>query len=383
MVWRPGPQVFPFLKGRVALYAILRAAGIGKGDEVIVPGFTCVVVAAAVQYTGARPVFYDIDRRTLNGDPALAAQLITNRTKAVLVQHSFGMPADLGDLPRLCRERGILLVEDCAHAIGATLDGQPVGTLGDAAFASFQWSKPVTTGLGGLALVNTDTLRERMVRLYDTEFQEPSLVKSLYLSLLSGAYNRFYRPSLYWRARETYHRLTALGLVQGSSSDSELTDPAMPPRYRERFGRLRRRQIDVALVRLPSVIAHRRHIAALYADWCRGQGIPVQEGPPGAESVWLRFPLLVEDRPALLHEARRRRIELGDWFNAPLHPSVADPGVFGYREGMCPVADEVCRRIVNLPTHPGVSEREAERVMRFLEGSPVAGTSGGKTGQES
>ena len=96
-LWLPGPAVQPFIKGRVALYAILRAAGIGPGDEVLVPGFTCVVVAAAVGYTGARPVFYDIDPDTYNGDPVQAAARITDRTRAVIVQHTYGMPADLGD----------------------------------------------------------------------------------------------------------------------------------------------------------------------------------------------------------------------------------------------------------------------------------------------
>ena len=371
--WLPAPDVFPFLRGRVALYAILRAAGVGEGDEVLVPGFTCVVVAAAVQYTGARPVFYDIDRRTLNGDPALAAALITDRTRAVLVQHSFGMPAPLGDLPRLCRERGILLVEDCAHAMGAVVDGRPVGTLGDAAFASLQWSKPVTTGLGGLARVNRPDLRDALARLYDTEFRDPSLPREMTLALLAGAYRRFYRPSLYWRARETYHRLSALGLVQGSSSDAELLDPAMPPRYRERFGRRRWGQLDAALARLPSVLDHRRRGRGTRPGSGRRRGVPVQEGPPGAVSAWLRFPLLAPDRPALLDAARRRRVELGDWFNAPLHPAVADPSVFGYREGMCPVADDVCRRIVNLPTHPGVDDREVERVLGFLAETGVGG----------
>ena len=153
-IWLSSTHTRTFSKGRVALYALLRAAGIGPGDEVVLPGFTCVVVPAAVGYTGASPVYHDIDSRTFNGDPALAAAAIGPRTRALIVQHTFGLPADLGGLPQLCRERGVVLIEDCAHAIGATRDQRAVGTLGDAAFCSLQWSKPATIGLGGIARFN-------------------------------------------------------------------------------------------------------------------------------------------------------------------------------------------------------------------------------------
>ncbi|MBU0742293.1 DegT/DnrJ/EryC1/StrS family aminotransferase [bacterium] len=366
-VWRPSSSAFPFIKGRVAFYAILRAAGIGPGDEVVVPGFTCVVVAAAIQYTGARPVYYDIILDTLNGNPGLAEERITERTRAVIVQHTFGMPMDLGGLPDICRDRGILLIEDCAHAMGATVHHRPVGTLGDASFASFQWSKPVTTGLGGVALVNEPRLRDSMIELYNHEFQEPSFVKSMYLALLSTTYNRFFRPSIYWMARDTYRRLVKLKIVQGSSSMDELLSPDMPPNYKERFGHQRRRQIDMALDGLPDVIVHRRRIAQQYANWFSARGAMIQSGPEGANPVWLRFPVLVENRTALLNEARRRRIELGDWFNSPLHPSVSDPAMFGYRSGLCPVADYVSSGIVNLPTHQRVAEADLRRILGFFD----------------
>lgn len=367
-VWRSGPEVFPFLKGRIALYAILRAAGVGPGDEVLVPGFTCVVVPAAIQYAGARPVFYEIDPATYNGNPGRAAEAIGPRTRAVIVQHSFGMPMDPGGLPGLCRDRGLLLIEDAAHAMGASLGGTPVGILGDAAFASFQWSKPVTTGLGGLARVNDAETRRSLAELYTHDFREPSRIKSSTLAFLSAAYNRFYRAGLYWRARDFYHRLSSLGLVQGSSSEAELIDPAMPNGYRERFGRPRRGQIVSALDQLPEVIAHRRSIAALYADAFRAAGRPIQQGPEGAESIWLRFPTEVDDRERVLEEARRRRIELGDWFCAPLHPAVPNPGAFGYRAGLCPEADRISARIVNLPTHTGIDAAEASRILEFVTG---------------
>ena len=366
-VWYPGEQVFPFIKGRVALYAILHAAGIGPGDEVLIPGFTCVVVAAAVQYTGARPVFYDIDPDTFNGDPVKAATLVGPATRAVLVQHSFGMPADLGSLPAMCRERGIVLIEDCAHAIGATASEGAVGTLGDAAFGSFQWSKPVTTGLGGIAYVNSLQLAEKLARIYHTEFDEPSILKSMTLATFSTLHNRFYQPNLYWLARDTYRWLAQRGALPGSSTDAELLDPRMPERYRERFGGIRERQIRRVLQNLPAIIEHRTAIAARYAAWCEQRNIRIQQGPANTVPAHLRFPLLVDGREQLLEAARRERIELGDWFNAPLHPAEANGQVFGYELGMCPIADSFATRIVNLPTHQHVTFTEAARILAFLD----------------
>ncbi len=366
-LWEPGPAVIPFIKGRVALYAILRAAGIGPGDEVLIPGFTCVVVAGAVGYTGARPVFYDIVPETYNGDPEQAVAMITERTRAVLVQHTFGMPADLGRLPTLCRERDILLVEDCAHATGALTPAGPAGSLGDAAFTSFQWSKPVTTGLGGAARINRPDLAEKLRRIADEEFDEPSLLKSLTLLTVSSAFEHLFRPAVFWTVRDAYRWLGKRGLVAGSSSAAELVDPAIPAAYAETFGRPRHGQIARVLRRLPATIAHRTAIARRYAEWCDGHGFARQHETVGSASAHLRFPLLVNDRPRLLADARANRIEIGDWFNAPLHPAEAAGEAFGYTPGTCPVGDRLAQCVINLPTHRRVSGHEAERVLSFMD----------------
>jgi len=366
-IWIPGDDCYAFIKGRVGLYAILRAAGIGDGDEVLIPGFTCFVVAAAVTYSGARAVYYDIDPATYNGDPRRAAERLSPSTRAVIVQHTFGMPMEMGDLVARCRKREILVIEDCAHAMGAETAAGRVGALGDAAFASLQWSKPVTTGLGGLARVNTEDLSKQMARVYHREFTEPSWLKSITLATLASLHNRFFRPRDYWRIRGAYHRLSRLGMLQGSSSDSEFTDPRMPEGYRQRFGGPRLGQLRRVLAGLQQTIEHRRRIASIYLAWCGERNLLTQRVTPGSDPTYLRFPLLVEGREELLTAAREQRLELGDWLNAPLHPREADACAFGYAPNTCPVAEGVAERIVNLPTHHHVDEREASRILHFLE----------------
>ncbi len=364
--WRDPDRTFAYIKGRVALYAILQAAGIGPGDEVLVPGFTCVVVPAAVKYTGATPLFYDIDPDTLNGDPSLAEALISPRTKAIIVQHTFGLPADLGRLPDICRNRGICLIEDCAHAIGASIGARPVGTLGDAAFCSFQWSKPVTTGLGGLALVMSQPLAERMQDKYAKHYREPSSIKSVSLALLSTCYNHFFRPRYFWLAQDLYRWAGRNSLVQPSSSESELQSSSMPTHYLERFGKLRSKQLRTALSSLPHIINHRLSLAELYIARLDKWHSYRPRLLPNSVFVALRIPILVHNRDKLLRQARAARIEIGDWFNAPLHPRNCNSLCFGYHMGRCPVTELTSRHIINLPTHSHVQSKDVEKILSFL-----------------
>ena len=143
-----GALAFAFWKGRTALEATLRALGLSAGDEVVMPGFTCVVVPDAVRRVGAVPVFADIGAQGYNADVGQVESLITPRTRAVICQHTFGIVADLGSLVSLCERRGLLLVEDCCHALGAHYQGKHVGLVGHAGFFSSQWSKPYTRGSG-------------------------------------------------------------------------------------------------------------------------------------------------------------------------------------------------------------------------------------------
>lgn len=141
--------------GTGALHLCLLALGIGPGDEVIVPSFAFIAVANAVRYVRAVPVFADIDPATLNLDPSRVEAALSPLTRAILVVHTFGCPADLGALTEIARRRGIFLIEDACEALGAEYDGRKVGSYGDAAVFGFYPNKQITTGEGG-ALVSRE-----------------------------------------------------------------------------------------------------------------------------------------------------------------------------------------------------------------------------------
>lgn len=147
--------------GTISLEIALTAAGIKPGDEVIVPPITFVASATAVARIGAVPVFVDIDPETINLNPDLVEQNITDRTRAIVGVHFAGHPLDLDRLVELCREHDLKLIEDCAHAHGAQWHDQRVGSFGDFGSFSFQASKNMTAGEGGILITNDADLAER------------------------------------------------------------------------------------------------------------------------------------------------------------------------------------------------------------------------------
>jgi perosamine synthetase len=150
-----------------ALHLGLIAAGIGPGDEVIVPSFTFIATANSVEYCGARPVFCDIDLRTFNIDVNKIEALITSKTKAIIPVSLFGLPADLNAVEELCKRHSLILFEDAACAIGAKINGKHVGNWGIGAAFSFHPRKAITTGEGGMFATNNDMLAEKVRSLRD------------------------------------------------------------------------------------------------------------------------------------------------------------------------------------------------------------------------
>jgi len=151
--------------GTAALHLALLTLGIGEGDEVIVPSFAFVAVAGAVRQVGARPVFAEIDPLTLNLDPAAVERAIGPRTRAILVVHTFGVPAEMNALRELAQKHRLALIEDACEAIGASYDGRKAGSFGDLAVLGFYPNKQMTTGEGGAVLARDPAHAARLRRL--------------------------------------------------------------------------------------------------------------------------------------------------------------------------------------------------------------------------
>ncbi len=151
--------------GTAALHLCVRALGISDGHEVIMPSFTFIAVANAVRYERATPVFVDIEERTFNLDPDLIEAAITPRTRAIIVVHTFGVPADLDRIIQIARKHRLLVIEDACEAIGAEYRGSKVGTFGDVAVFAFFPNKQITTGEGGAVVTNDAEIADKIRKL--------------------------------------------------------------------------------------------------------------------------------------------------------------------------------------------------------------------------
>jgi perosamine synthetase len=156
------PHAVAVSSGTAGLHLSLLALGIGPGDEVILPSFTFIAVANAVLQVGATPVLVDIDPVTLNLDPARVEEAVSSRARAIIVVHTFGIPAEMDALGSIARRHGLAIIEDACEAIGATFDGRKVGTFGDLAVFGFYPNKQMTTGEGGAVLARDDAHAARL-----------------------------------------------------------------------------------------------------------------------------------------------------------------------------------------------------------------------------
>lgn len=353
---------YSFSSGRVALYGILKALGIGDGDDVIVGVPTHIVVANAVSYTGARPVFVDSSARTCNMDMGAMAQGITDRTKAILVQHTFGVPADLDAVLRIGRERGIVVIEDCVHALGATYRGARVGSLGRAAFFSTEETKTISTTMGGMAVTDDNELAQRL-----HEFQQQCVPPSGWLTVRYlaklVAYHVLTEPHLHRYTRPLYEAFGSRNPLPGPTTEEEVNGKR-PAGYERRLSNSQALLGLRQLRRIGANVAHRERIAVAFRSRLEALGFDMPEPPPWTAPAYVRVPVNVTDRQAAERAASRHAV-LGAWFTSVLEEAV-DPCVAGYVAGSCPTAELFAQRLVNLPTHKRVSLGDVDAVVAAL-----------------
>ncbi len=306
--------------GTAGLHLALRAAGVSDGDEVVTSPFSFVASANAPLFERARPVFADIDPRTLNLDPEAAAAAITGRTAALLPVHIFGYPADLPAFERL----GPPIVEDACQALGAVhADGTPVGGRGHPAVFGFYANKQLTTGEGGMVTTAAAAVKERI----DSERNQGRAPDMGWLDHDRLGFN--YRLS---------DLASALGLAQ--------------------------------LQRLDAMLADRARVAGLYREALAGiEGLELLcEDAGGDRRGWFVFVVQLPrgaDRDGTIRALRERGIQSKPYLPA-IHLMTYYRETFGHREGEFPVCEDVAARSVALPFFPRLREGQIARVAAAL-----------------
>ena len=314
-----------------ALHLALEAAGVGAGDEVVIPTYTFTATGEVVTYLGARPVLADCRADTLNIDLATIEPRLTGRTKAIVPVHIAGQVCAMEPILELARTRGLAVVEDAAHALPATYKGRPVGTIGDLTAFSFYATKTITTGEGGMVTTEREDYAAR--------------VKLMSLHGLSGdAWNR-YSARGHW-----YYEVTDFGFKYN------MTDMAAALGLRQ-LGRM------AAFQRRREEIARRYSDAFGELDTCfvpRDAGFGVH--------AWHLYILemnpvaLTLDRDAIIERLRQRGVGTSVHF-IPLHLHPVYQRVLGYKPGQFPTAEAVFSRACSLPIYPAMTDAEIDHVI--------------------
>jgi dTDP-4-amino-4,6-dideoxygalactose transaminase len=340
-------HVFLLNSCRAALCVLLRAYG--RTGEIILPGYTCRVVPESVTAAGYVPVFSDIEAHSVNLSVDAVARAVSPRTAGVILTHLFGVPCEVRELLALCRRRGLLAIEDVAPAFGATVDGIPVGSFGDAAVLSFNMTKVINAGMGGALITRDDDLARRIAQVIGQDsralFGNPSWALARALAWRVGTSKALY--SLLQRARtilrpdEAYQSLTPHAFVN--------------PKHGWACSRYVAALFALQLPNLEQNIARRRHLADLYAhELGRLDGIGVVEPPAGALPAWIQYPVFVASKRDFARRLLRRSIDVSWTFRYSAAAS--------YGGTDCPNSELAAKTIVGLPTYPAVTDAEAASI---------------------
>ncbi|MFH0854526.1 MAG: aminotransferase class V-fold PLP-dependent enzyme [bacterium] len=382
--------IYSFYNGRAALYYALKTAGVKKGDDVIIQAYTCVTVPNAVIEVGAKPVYCDIDE-TLNLDPDDLRKKITNKTKAVIIQHTFGTPARIDEIKKVCDDchpsQRIILIEDCAHSLGAKYNNRPTGSFGDISMFSFGRDKVISSINGGMLCINNKNLKIENSHIKDG-YCLPSppyllIIRNLLYPILAEI-------SLKW-----YNNLKIGKIIMYASKKLKLFPLIL--NKREKTGNS---YIHLNYYRMPNVLAyllikqfkkmdgyneHRKNIAKFYDENLNKINILIPQNnlshssintqqrpsrrdiPRNIDPIFLRYTIFTKKAKELIKTAKQHNIYLGDWYRTPVAPKDINLASIGYEQNMCSKAEKYATLTVNLPNHKGITLGDAKMVVEVIK----------------
>ncbi len=316
------PHAVAVSSGTAALHILVRALGLGPGDEVLVPSFTFVATVNVLLYEGVKPVFVDIEPDTYNLDPDDAARKITPRTRAIMVVDVFGHPAEWDAILHLARKHGLAIIDDACEALGAEYKGQKVGRFGDAATFAFYPNKQMTTGEGGMIV----TQREDLARLARSLRNQGRGEMGLWLHHERLGYN---------------YRMTEMSAALGCSQ----------------------------LRRIETLLAKRERVAQEYTR--RLQAFSWLHTPvtrPYVRRSWFVYVITLAPglhREPLMRFLEQRGVPTRAYFQ-PVHLQPYIRRMLGTHEGMLPVTEDIARRTLALPFHANLPQEAVDTVTQAL-----------------
>jgi dTDP-4-amino-4,6-dideoxygalactose transaminase len=355
-----------FNSGRSALLSVLKNLGLKGGDEILLQAFTCNAVVNPILWANLTPVFVDCNDNNFNIDLEDFEKKITPKARILIVQHTFGLSADMDKILEICQKNNLILIEDCAHSLGAKHKEKKVGAFGKIAFFSFSRDKVISSVYGGMVITNDDALAKKL-----KNFQE-----------------KIGYPSFFWIFQQLLHPIllnflilptysffrfgkTLLNLFQWLHILSKAVT----------FGEKRGKQPKYFPKKLPNALAvlalnqfkklekfnlHREKIASFYHENLKNSDFELPLKSAEKSQVFLRFTLKHLKAHQIIKKAWSKNILIGDWYDKVIAPHDTKLDKMRYKIGSCPKAEKLAQETFNLPTHINISLKEAQKIVDFI-----------------
>ncbi len=357
-----------FWRGRVALWTTLRAAGLSKDDEVILPAYTCDMLPVAIRFAGGRCVYVDVESGRFNPSVQQIADAITERTRAIICQHTYGVVQPVRKLTSLIASRPITLIEDCCQLISSDYLYNGIATAGDAAFFSTQWSKPFSTGLGGMAVYSNRELytEARNILASFSRKQDRQQSRSLSLQLL------LHKLTVHPRTKPLIARLyrwaQRSGIIQGTTTAEEYGDD-IPSGYLAGAINVQAVLGMEQLSQWSENVEHRRMLTEFYLERLPELNVDVSGLKAGADNpVLWAIPLFVENVDEILGRAGRAGLPIASWFGPPpVHIVPPTAKRYDYHMGQCPRSEWMVAKEIHLETSPKITLKQAEKAIELIQ----------------
>ena len=354
-----------FNSGRSSFFAILKALALAPESEILLQAFTCNAVANPVLWMGMKPVYVDCNEDDFNIDVDDLKHKITSKSRVVVVQHTFGLPADIDKVLKICRKNNLILIEDCAHSLGAKYVGREVGTFGKASFFSFSRDKIISSVYGGMAATNDPSLAEK----------------------LQQAQGKFGYPSHYWVFQQLFHPVLMNWLILPTYrifgkyllvlfqwlhilskavhwKEKRGKRPGyFPKRFPNALACLALNQFE----KLEKFNNHRKEIANFYYNELKDTSFELPPNLDDRKQTFLRLTIKHPKAHQIIKKAWSKNLLIGDWYTIPIAPHDTKLDKMKYEMGSCPKAEKLAREVFNLPTHINISKKEAGTIVNFLK----------------
>lgn len=360
---------FAFNSGRSCLLTALEAIGVGQGDEVIIQSFTCNAVINPILKFGAIPIFVDI-QKDLNMDISKLEEKITPKTKVVIAQHTFGMPGNIEAIKAICEKHKLILIEDCAHALGAKFKDKYCGAFGDMSFFSFGRDKVLSSVYGGMLCVNNPEILEKIKEVHrKTELPSEFWIgqQILHPILTNLLILPFYNVFLGKIIMALAINLNLLSKSVTAEENQGRLPSYFPKRMPNALAILAKHQLN----KLNRYNGHRRDIALFYEKELANNPdfeIVFKNIPTGVEPIYLKFPLINKTKKDILARMKAHNVYLNDgWRDSAIMPPMTELSEMKYRKGSCALAEKISEEIIYLPTHINISINDAKKIAYLLK----------------